>query len=318
VLCTPDRTYDVKEAETSNSLLVVPSLKLPDNLTKDAQDKEERSVVPMSVAGVFHRYLELRPCKPRLGRLRQELDHMASLTQRSDLADEELGLTEAHLLDKVQSSKIELTEGLHLIQACQVNDKWYILDTDYRMKIISHILKFAEENSWALSEGCVDREDTVRELGELEPSELVSQVFDQYFVKGSNSVGYEVNWTRLSRFFGEYLLKRADTFRKAEFDATWRHSLPEEAPEPPLEALDGLCFVEDDVIRYFPEHTLPEVLLERFQVLFQAKPRWTLNEISPFVAPLTSGKLDVKALLTKYARGINEGNIKYFCAKHGK
>lgn len=30
VLCTESKTYDVKEAETSNSILLVPELKFPD------------------------------------------------------------------------------------------------------------------------------------------------------------------------------------------------------------------------------------------------------------------------------------------------
>ena len=37
VLCSDDKTYEVKEAETSNSLLLVPSLKLPEELPQTNQ-----------------------------------------------------------------------------------------------------------------------------------------------------------------------------------------------------------------------------------------------------------------------------------------
>ena len=59
--------------------------------------------------------------------------------------------------------------------------------------------------------------------------------------------------------------------------------------------------------------------------------RWTLVDITPFIAPLATLKLNVIGLLTKYvtvtvtvtdlaryARPLNVGGTKYFCAKHGK
>jgi len=313
MLCTKERTFDIKEAETSNSLLVAPSLRLPEAL----DDGQERSVTSVKVNGVFRRYLELRPCKPRLARLRRELDEHAKLTARADLADDALGLTESRLLDAVQASEDELRGGLVSLQACLVGEKWYSLDVEYRMTLVSHILKFAEENSWSLSDGAVDKEELVKELSDLEPASLMVHVFDHYFDGGEDG-GSKVSWPRLSRFFGEYLLRRSDAFRKEEFETMWRQAMPEEAPQPRVEDLSGLTLVDGDVIRYFPVHDLPESILERFAVLFSAKPRWSLEEISPFVEPLTAGKLDVKALLTKYARAVNDKGVKYFCAKHGK
>ena len=42
------------------------------------------------------------------------------------------------------------------------------------MKVLSDVLKFADENSWSLEQ--VNREETVETLQELEPKEIVAQV----------------------------------------------------------------------------------------------------------------------------------------------
>merc|ERR1712048_1013637 len=72
------------------------------------------------------------------------------------------------------------------------------------------------------------------------------------------------------------------------------------------------------VIKRFTEDSLPVNIQDRLNVLFNARERWTLTEISPFIEPLTTNKLNVNALLTKYARPLNISGVKYFCAKHGK
>ena len=62
VLCTNNKTYEIKEAETSNSILILDNLTFPDS--KDAGSGEERYLTERQVLGVFHTYLELKVCKP--------------------------------------------------------------------------------------------------------------------------------------------------------------------------------------------------------------------------------------------------------------
>ena len=89
-----------------------------------------------------------------------------------------------------------------------------------------------------------------------------------------------------------------------------------------LDQLSGLVLVDSDknpsVIRRFSEENLPLNIQERLTQLFSARERWTLVDISPFIEPLTTKKLNVNALLTKYARPLNINGVKFFCAKHGK
>ena len=54
------------------------------------------------------------------------------------------------LLDRAQCSKGELMEGLKLIDAIQMaNNSWVMIDSDFRMRVVSLICNVISENSWS-------------------------------------------------------------------------------------------------------------------------------------------------------------------------
>ncbi len=315
VLCAGSKTYDVKEAETSNSLLVLRNLSLPDEAVQNT-DTEERRLSERRVVASLHRYLELKECKPRLKRLR-DLLFARRLSSKLELKhDEAPGITMADLLDTVQASEEDILTGLASLQACLVDGRWVLLDTDYQMKLVCDILRFAEENSWDLRSGQVDKEETADALAEFEHRDLVAQVFDQMF--DENGV---VKAASLSRFFGEYVLQTGALFDVTEFMTMWKSAVPE-GIEPELSHLNGLAFVDrvktPHTIKYFPEADLVENVQGRLRILFGVREKWTLEELEPYIEKLTTPKLNVNALVTKYARVSRENGVKYFSSKHGK
>ena len=123
------------------------------------------------------------------------------------------------------------------------------------------------------------------------------------------------------RFYAEYLLQTGSTFNLDEFETMWQQALPEGIGTK-KEHLAGLALIDDKsspkVIKYFCEKSLPEGVYDRLELLFGVKAKWTLEEIDPYVQALTTPKLNVNALLTKYARGSNIDGVKYYSSKHGK
>jgi len=71
-------------------------------------------------------------------------------------------------------------------------------------------------------------------------------------------------------------------------------------------------------IWHFPEYNLPENTTDRFAVLFETKPKWKLEEITPFLQNISSTSHSVGILLTKFARVANTNGIKYYSSKHSK
>lgn len=57
MLCTENRTYEVKEAEISNSWLLVPDLKLSDTTCTD--EETERIVERRDIKRIFSSYYEV-------------------------------------------------------------------------------------------------------------------------------------------------------------------------------------------------------------------------------------------------------------------
>nr|CAD7446665.1 unnamed protein product [Timema bartmani] len=179
VLCTKDRTYEVKEAETSNSLLLIPDLLFLQEVSSWHQTN--RALYHNKVVGVFYKYFELRPCKPRLQKLRRILEesHYRGPEHEEDLKQSEIKIYSFEdLLESVQASEEELRAGLYESLACEIGGAWRILEHEYHFRVLSYILNLVEENSWPLNK--VSRKETLKLLSNLVTQDILEQCFDWY------------------------------------------------------------------------------------------------------------------------------------------
>jgi len=316
VICSKEKTFEIKEAETSNSLMLVDRVTLPDQVDKSASD---RRLGWSSVGGVIHKYIEIIEIRPKLRKLKEVLHK--NLYNEDSRRENKKGLTMFELLETIQASEQELKQGLKHYECVEVDGMWFILDQDYQMMVLSRILKYFDENSWKLD--CVQKAETVRELSTLVSEQVLAQVFDMFCdpMTGGQADEFSLNKARVSRFYGDFLLAANSGYVLSEFMEMWQKAVPDGVVTD-LDQLSGLVLVDSDknpsVIRRFSEENLPLNIQERLTQLFSARERWTLVDISPFIEPLTTKKLNVNALLTKYARPLNINGVKFFCAKHGK
>lgn len=154
VFCTESRTYEVKEAEISNSLLLVQNLKLAQatsrspikspksgvNTSMDSSMEEENGealidtideVERKDVVKIFHDYFELRQVRPKY----RKIIDLLRLTryagpENEHLIDRSLLFRFNQLLDTVQCSKEEFHEGLKKYRAIEVEDRIRMLDIE--------------------------------------------------------------------------------------------------------------------------------------------------------------------------------------------
>jgi len=315
VLCSDIATFDIKEAETSNSMLLLPALSFP---TDGGIDKEgTRSLCWREVAGVFYKYLELVEVRPKMRKLQNQLSSNLYSGEKESLK----GQRYSQLLETVQASESELKEGLKKLEAVEIEGVWVQLDQDFQMKVLSYILRFFDENSWSLD--CVSKKETVEALQELVTKEVLEQVFDIYChpMEGGKEDEFSLDKDKVARFYGDFLLAVNTKYVLEEFLDMWQKAVPD-GVKTDISQLSGLVLVEDAkepaLIKRFTESDLPDNITQRLEVLFGARDRWTVDEISPFIAPLTTLKLNVNAMLAKYAKALNANGTKYFCAKHGR
>ncbi|XP_026728333.1 sister chromatid cohesion protein DCC1 [Trichoplusia ni] len=351
VLCTNNKTYDVKEAETSNSLLLVPELlfaastgldetlannsmedsdtsfdKSNSSLNKSTESddgKPPRKLEHKDIINTFFTYYEVKPCKPRLTKLRKLLDPTRYQGQELEYAiDKSKLLNYDAIFDKIQASKRELLEEFEKIQTIEIDGFYRLLEFDYEFRVLSYMLDLIDENSWLLDR--ISKEVTIDSLKELVPIPILEAMFRFYTTESVLEDGvqyYQYKEDKVCKFLARVLLKSAGKFNLVEFLQAWRYSVPE-GMITDESMLSGIALVDKTstpkVVWGFAESDLPEEINERFKILFQTKPKWSVDQISPYIECYATEKLNVNALLTKYARASTQDGIRVFSAKHMK
>ncbi|XP_063919586.1 sister chromatid cohesion protein DCC1 [Zophobas morio] len=319
VLCTDNQTYDVTGAETSNSLLVVNNLNFYDNLKLET----ERKFKTVTVAGIFYEYLAVTPGKPHIGKLMELLNKSLYKGPEHEYEVKEDDLYSFDdLNNKIQASEKELKDILNNLTIVTINNKIRLLDVEFHFRALSYMLKLIDENSWGLDE--IDYEETLTSLKDIIPEEILISLFDKYAEESQIIDGlqlYQYKESDICKFFAQILLYAADKFNLNEFLQAWKDSVPE-GMIPHEDLLYGIAIIDrkstPNIISAFPEDSLPEDINARFGVLFRVKDKWTVPEITPYIQRLATPKMDVNALLAKFARASTVDGVKYYSAKHAK
>ncbi|XP_052361238.1 sister chromatid cohesion protein DCC1-like isoform X5 [Oncorhynchus keta] len=335
VLCSEDKTYDLKIADTSNLLLLVPGCLTPDQLTTDNQASSQ--LVHAQIWGFSNSYWELRKRHPKLKKLKRLLMENPyegpGISGQEDVTEGKY--TMGDLLERIQASEEELEAQLQTIHACDVNGYWRLLDFDYEMKLLGHITQLVDSESWSFSK--VPLRVSLEELGRLEPQEMIEHSFNCYGRRytDNDEVFFALNEDKVCRATAQMLLQNAAKFNLAEFQEVWQQSVPDgmgtrldqlkvrmgsdwqlRGMGTRLDQLKSLALVDrsskPETISLLRVEDLPEDTLERFTHLFTMRQKWTEEDITPYIQDLCGEKQTTGALLTKYARLSTQNGMKVF------
>ena len=139
VLCTSDRTYTLRLAESSNMLLLVPGATF-------GTDGEK-----LSIAASAQEHFELVRAAPRTDRVRV----MVSAAPYAggaplDAASAAQPPTFAQLESAAQCSRAELHAALMRSRAMEINGRYTILEPKYEQDIVDSVLNVLVEQEWPL------------------------------------------------------------------------------------------------------------------------------------------------------------------------
>ncbi|XP_076655799.1 sister chromatid cohesion protein DCC1 [Halictus rubicundus] len=325
VICTKSRTYDVKEAETSNSCLLVPNLNLIKQISVLATN--DRVTRNYNISGVFHTYYEVRECKPKLEKLLSILEPTSFHGKEYESkVPQELLYDWDRLRSEVQASEDELSRALNNYLIADIDGYYRLLSFKAETDNLTLMLGLFDRNSWELDQ--VDKEATYESLKEFFPKSVFDVLFAKYTEASSKS---KQDGTPLYRYIEEkccktvaqILLNSSTVTEQKQFMKSWHRSTPEKM-EPKEEYLSGVALVmvngftlKKEVVSFL-DADLSNNINERFNELFKMKDKWTMQEIAPYVSKFTTDKINVNALLTKYARCSMVNGVKYYSSKHGK
>ncbi|XP_053700203.1 sister chromatid cohesion protein DCC1 [Synchiropus splendidus] len=314
VLCSGDKTYDLKIADTSNLLLFLPGCQTPEQFT-GSQDHTQ--LLHAQVWGFCNGYWEVRKHRPKLKKLMRVLMENPYEGPAIGGQEEQAGkkYTTQDLLETIQASEAELLQRLETIHACQVDGFWRVLDFYYEMKLLGHVTQLVDSESWSFDR--VPLQTSLEELSPLEPKEMIQHCLNCYGRRFTDNgeVFYALDEDKVCRATALMLLKNAVKFNLREFQEVWQQSVPE-GMSTRLEQLKSTALVDrscnPQTICLLRVEDLPEDTLERFNYLFTLREKWTEDDITPYIQDLCGEKQTTGALLTKYARSSMQNGIKVF------
>ncbi|CAN2387169.1 maintenance of sister chromatid cohesion [Pristimantis euphronides] len=311
VLCSKNKTYDLKIADTSNLLLFIPDGKTPDLLPADGQPL---SIAPCQIAGFSNHYWELRRCRPKLKKLKKLLLENPYEEPNNERDPSATLYTTEDLLNQIQASHEELMYHLKALHACSINGFWRLLEFDYEMKLLNHITQLMDSESWSFSR--VPLKVCLEELRSLEPEQMIEHCLECFGRRVSaEEVFFALDEDKICRATAQMLLQNAVKFNLSEFQEVWQQSVPESMTTR-LDQLQGLALVDrtsrPETIFLLKTEDLPEDTQERFNTLFSMREKWTEADISPYIQDLCAEKQTIGALLTRYARSSLQNGVKVF------
>lgn len=334
VLCTSDETYDIKKAKISNTLLLLPECDTKskhdfksgkNDDEKENMDSDEGSfqTVHRKIIGWSNEYFELKRIHPKIGTLKTLLSENAYQgPEKEENNSHKKKYTMTELMDIVQASEGELVSGLFKLGACCIDGFWRVLDFGYVVDCLGDICNVISCESWSVLHVPVDKLcEKINDSGELVPDFIVRHLMSFYGHKISNDDNQNIvklDEEKLCRFFAEMMLRDVGKFNLHDFLEVWQQSVPEEIVTD-QKYLSGLAIIDQSAkppnIQHFAVESLSLNPSERFESLFEVKPKWTREEIEPYIKNLCLEGQSVSTLLTKYARSSITGGIKLYCSR---
>jgi len=310
VICSNSATFEMKEAETSNSLLLMPDLK--DGAV--IQESNGRLLKEQRVQGIFHTYLEMKPVKPRLGHLRRLLDRHSYKGKNKD-GDGGCGLTFSQLKEQVQASESEILNRLEELPAVKIDGKWRLIDVALLYAWVTHLDGLLCQKELTVEEASVA--DLVEWMAAFEVEAVNTKCVAMFFKDRGDFCQW--NQPAVSQLLALYLLPVLKAFDSRDFFVTWQQSMPKGVQVDELH-LRGVAIVDNEstppLVRYLPEFDLPEEIHERLEILFRTRPKWSLADITPYIQTLADQNLNVQALLTKFTRSSTVNGMKLYSSKY--
>ncbi|WIA31014.1 hypothetical protein OEZ86_001054 [Tetradesmus obliquus] len=243
------------------------------------------------------------------------------------------GCTTEQLLSRVQASRVELMAELGRLQALQMNGRWRLVEEAYLGALLEMLVMTALEKGWAMD--AIPLREAVQAL---QPDGYIPAVMQHCLhvygtpcpsqqqpnapeteaaaplaaPNSSSSSHYALDETRVCLHYARKLLQqqRVEPWRLQAFLAAWQEQVPGcwsprqdmLAGEALIIAPDASEGVAEPRVRHFPARLLPSAPAARFAALFAAQPRWTREQLDPYLEGFKVPGQTVETLLLAHAR----------------
>ncbi|WAQ88074.1 hypothetical protein PtA15_9A199 [Puccinia triticina] len=341
VLTTPDKTFQLRTVQNSNSVLVCGTSRLDG----------ENPKLGLTVLKVVHETIELGDvtCFPgnRLDRIKQllqphlytgETSEAERRMEDSKSLDVPLPVTLDSLSQEVRASDSEIQDYLNQLHVIELDGSLRMISLGYLSTILSGLLKSLEElgvgpqEQFAIgpvidiitSRLDIHQAVLLQIFQKISVDFKINQPYDSFDPQQNtilklqevvNLIGLSqllcIKPTKLESSHNPKDHRYIQKMNVESFLATWTSKLPERLSEKcSIESLSSHSILSNDQksIIVIPIDKLSLEPKMRMSQLFEIQPKWKIDEIERFLFPVTGGGLKKKfdELILKFCRKIKE------------
>ncbi|KAF8482774.1 sister chromatid cohesion protein Dcc1 [Russula ochroleuca] len=323
VLCTSDKTYNIRSVTLSNSVLVVSPVPHIDG-------GEDQVIIQDSL----NELLELVPAVPKLHRMNvmlqeheweegyEEEDEDESLEGIFKAKRKRFTLEDAQI--ELQASEQEIAQALKEKHMLIIDGALRPLSPTYLHKILELLLMHLVSLSQLHDAASVLELSRSLEYEHEVRREVTLQVMRWFGEVDVADERWKMDVEKVVRQVGLGILcqHKTDPISEDEFIAKWNTAVGDTfASHTSLKLLTGnyLCapspFSTSTKLSYFPCAELPTDPAMRFADLFLTRERWKAEEIVPYLSDIAVDTKDLDKLLLKYARALTDKEGLWFTAR---
>ncbi|CAF0952697.1 unnamed protein product [Adineta steineri] len=305
-LCTANQVFEIKTAETSNTLLLASPL-------DSSLANKENGCISLKVNSILHSKLELTQCVPRIRRIRQLLEENPYQGHFDDEENTTRKITLEDLKNEVQASDNTIDSYLKKLNVITVDGYLRSMDFDFRTKLIEYVFSLISIQDWSKDNIPIDKCAT--EMKEMCPKYIAKQFLEQIGIISTDGSSIALNANVISTHYALDLLRNLEKMKLSEFMTCWRECVPLDFPID-LDQLKENVIITEDTIAYIDIEALSEKADERIKTLFSRKNIWTLSELEPFLSNLITSNAELISLLAIHTRSIIKDGQKHYVPKY--
>lgn len=309
VLCSKNQSFDVKEVDISNTMLLLPEFHFNEEADACGNSRTIRKVIAME-----RNFLELREIKIVSTTRLKELLRESALNFNDRISENKKLYTVADLLDVVQMSEMELQKALEEMPVITLNGYIRMLSAEYCDRLVTELVDCLDDDEEpGINLRSVDIEclkgALIKHLPDKNiPPEAVDWLIRSYCdtIAESGTLKYIINERAICRAKISQLLRAAVCFEYSTFEKTLQQILPI-GVELKEDYLEGLAFIDEALatgktIRYLNVEDLPEDPVKRLEILFSLRQTWRATEMQQFLSDLCPTLRLLNELYLKYCR----------------
>uniref|UniRef100_A0A0N5CDK0 Sister chromatid cohesion protein DCC1 n=1 Tax=Strongyloides papillosus TaxID=174720 RepID=A0A0N5CDK0_STREA len=326
ILCTNERTFKVRENNTSKTYLLFPEVKSAEFFS-DSNCKTIHKTISQGVSRSILTLEEQKICNTKMIEEYFKDSQLKSFLSNNDtnqLSLQNKMITIHDLLNDIQLSEKQLMSCLEKLPIVVENGKYYWISDEYQKEFFSILINAFDDSKYKdLTIETIDF-DLIRQVFPESVKDGVIEWFLKSFCKLDleNSLKYTLIKDKFILSCVKNIIQVVNVMKVVEFAKLMDETLPVGLEFDKTKHLKGLGVIHSSItgetLQYLDINSLSTDVKDRMKQLFNFSKKWECDDIYPFLLDICGDIKSCDEVLIKYCRSVRNGNSRtYVGLKYG-